>query len=169
MKGEVVTVALKANLNEIFNQFGVYFEDVLVMNVRLPGELRHALQTSTTYDVHLQYQQKVYENSTLKLNAEENKALATLKRENMQEIVKLQHDSEVAGIEMENTRIVCDTHLQTETIKAQMRLTVNEIKAEGIKTEKELKARAEVSKQIAESRAYEEGKVIYADAKEQVL
>ena len=56
-----------SSLNDKFNEFGIYFEDVVVMNVRLPGELRYSLQTSTTYDVHLQNQIKKHENFKLKL------------------------------------------------------------------------------------------------------
>ena len=41
-----------------FNQYGVYVEQVNVMNVIIPRDLRNALQQATTYDVLLQQQVK---------------------------------------------------------------------------------------------------------------
>ena len=41
-----------------FNQYGVYVEQVNVMNVIIPRDLRNALQLATTYDVLLQQQVK---------------------------------------------------------------------------------------------------------------
>lgn len=61
-----LTTTLMDDLNRRFNQFGVYVELVNVMNVIIPKDLRHALQTATTYDVLLQqqvkYQGKFYTN-----------------------------------------------------------------------------------------------------------
>ena len=40
-----------AELNARFNSFGVYVEQVNVMNVIIPKDLRIALQQATAYDV----------------------------------------------------------------------------------------------------------------------
>jgi regulator of protease activity HflC (stomatin/prohibitin superfamily) len=53
-----LTTTLMDDLNRRFNQYGVYVELVNVMNVIIPKDLRHALQTATTYDVLLQQQVK---------------------------------------------------------------------------------------------------------------
>jgi len=44
---------MKEELNQRFNQYGVYIELVNVMNVIIPRDLRIALQQATTYDVLL--------------------------------------------------------------------------------------------------------------------
>ena len=54
---------MMAELNMKFNQYGVYMEQVNVMNVIVPKDLRNALQLATTYDVHLQNQVK-YQGTT---------------------------------------------------------------------------------------------------------
>lgn len=49
-----LTSTLQNDLNIRFNEYGVYFEQVNVMNVIIPRDLRNALQQATTYDVLLQ-------------------------------------------------------------------------------------------------------------------
>jgi hypothetical protein len=49
---------MMGELNLRFNNYGVYIEQVNVMNVIIPKDLRVALQQATTYDVHLQNQIK---------------------------------------------------------------------------------------------------------------
>ena len=53
-----LTSTLQNDLNMRFNQYGVYIEQVNVMNVIIPKDLRSALQLATTYDVLLQQQVK---------------------------------------------------------------------------------------------------------------
>lgn len=48
-----LTSQMMAELNDRFNQYGVYIEKVNVMNVIIPKDLRHALQQATTFDVLL--------------------------------------------------------------------------------------------------------------------
>ena len=55
---------MMAELNMKFNQYGVYMEQVNVMNVIVPKDLRNALQLATTYDVHLQNQVKYQGNTS---------------------------------------------------------------------------------------------------------
>jgi hypothetical protein len=57
-------------------------EQVNIMNVILPIDLRHALMQTTTFDVFLQKQVKEQENRLLILNNNENKQLLKLKRDN---------------------------------------------------------------------------------------
>jgi hypothetical protein len=49
-----LTSQMMAELNGRFNQFGVFIEQVTVMNIIIPKDLRVALQSATAYDVHLQ-------------------------------------------------------------------------------------------------------------------
>lgn len=53
-----LTQTLMDDLNMRFNSYGVYIEQVNVMNVIIPRDLRYALQTATTFDVLLQQQVK---------------------------------------------------------------------------------------------------------------
>lgn len=55
-------------LQEKFNAYGVVIEQVNVMNVILPIDLRHALMQTTTFDVFLQKQVKQQENRLLIIN-----------------------------------------------------------------------------------------------------
>ncbi len=48
-----LTSTLKSDLDLRFNKYGVYFEQVNVINVIIPKDLRYALQQATTYDVLL--------------------------------------------------------------------------------------------------------------------
>lgn len=77
-----LTSTLMDDLNRRFNQYGVYVELVNVMNVIIPMDLRHALQTATTYDVLLQQQVKYQENVIIRMLNENDKAMLTLKKEN---------------------------------------------------------------------------------------
>lgn len=53
-----LTSTLKSDLDIRFNKYGVYFEQVNVINVIIPKDLRYALQQATTFDVLLQQQVK---------------------------------------------------------------------------------------------------------------
>lgn len=61
-----LTTQMMAELNSRFQQYGVYIEQVTVMKVIIPRDLRIALQTATTYDVHLQNQIKYQGNNSSK-------------------------------------------------------------------------------------------------------
>ena len=62
-------------LHEKFRPFGVIIEQVNIMNVFLPKDLREILMHTTNYDVYLQKQVKEQEYKMLKLNNGENKKL----------------------------------------------------------------------------------------------
>lgn len=53
-----LTLQMMEELNNRFNKLGVYIEQVTVINVVVPKDLRVALETATTYDVLLQNQMK---------------------------------------------------------------------------------------------------------------
>lgn len=70
-----LTTQMMEQLNEKFNPYGVYIEQVNIMNVILPRDLRIALMHTTNFDVFLQKQVKAQENVLLMINNEENKKL----------------------------------------------------------------------------------------------
>jgi AAA15 family ATPase/GTPase len=78
----------------------VVIEQVNIMNVILPRDLRIALMHTTNYDVFLQQQVKQQENTMLCINNEENKLLLRLKRDNLQVLMTCQHDKDVEEINL---------------------------------------------------------------------
>jgi len=78
-----LTSAMKQELQKKFAPYGVVIEQVNIMNVILPRDLRIALMHTTNYDVFLQKQVKQQENRMLIINNSENKTLLRLKRDNL--------------------------------------------------------------------------------------
>jgi len=78
-----LTTQMMEQLQTKFNPYGVYIEQVNIMNVILPRDLRIALMNTTNYDVFLQKQVKAQENQILMINNSENKKLLQLKRDNL--------------------------------------------------------------------------------------
>ena len=97
------------DLNGKFNDFGVFFEQVVVMSIIIPGQLRYCQQSTTAYDVHLQNQIKKHENFMIKLENTENKTLATLRKENQRILVDLRHQKEVSIVDTEEKQIRAET------------------------------------------------------------
>jgi len=69
-------------LIEKFYVYGVVIEQVNIMKVFLPADLRYALSATTTYDVWLQKQVKEKFYKLLKISHNEGKQLLTLQRNN---------------------------------------------------------------------------------------
>jgi len=100
-----LTSSLQAELAEKFSIYGVVIEQVNIMNVILPRDLRVCLMETTNYDVYLQKQVKWQENKLLIVTNNENKSILKLKRDNMQILFKLQHDYDVEEINALETAI----------------------------------------------------------------
>ena len=100
-----LTSSLLLDLAEKFSIYGVVIEQVNIMNVILPRDLRVCLMETTNYDVFLQKQVKWQENKLLIVTNNENKAILKLKRDNMQMLFKLQHDFDVEEINVLETTI----------------------------------------------------------------
>jgi regulator of protease activity HflC (stomatin/prohibitin superfamily) len=83
-----LTTALMQELADKFQVYGVVIEQVNIMNVIIPKELRVCLMETTAYDVLLQKQIKSQENKVLRINNEENKKVLKLKRDNVQALFK---------------------------------------------------------------------------------
>ena len=86
------------SLQRKFEPYGVVIEQVNIMNVILPPDLRFALMQTTTFDVLLQKQVKTQENFTLRINNNEGKKILKLKRDNMQVMMTYQHNLDVEEI-----------------------------------------------------------------------
>ena len=97
-----MTVELLDVLIGRFKEYGVVIEQVNIMNVIIPKDLRVALMATTNYDVYLQKQVKEQEFKMIRINNVENKSLLKLKRDNMQELFRLQHEIDVEEINLMN-------------------------------------------------------------------
>jgi hypothetical protein len=93
-----MTQAICDSMAEKFLPYGVVIEQVNIMFVVLPRQLRLFLWETTNYDVFLQKQQKAQENILLRLGNEENKKMLQLKRDNQQLIFALNNKKDIAEI-----------------------------------------------------------------------
>ena len=78
-----LTSAMREELKKKFSAYGVIIEQVNIMNVILPRDLRTHLMHTTQYDVLLQEKVKMQENNMLIINNNENKLMLRLKRDNL--------------------------------------------------------------------------------------
>ena len=122
-----MTTELLACLKERFIEYGVVIEQVNIMNVIIPRDLRVALMATTNYDVYLQKQVKEQEYKMIKIVNTENKAILKLKRDNMQELFKLQHDIDVEEISFLNEQIIQETNQTKKKIDAMRNQSVKVI------------------------------------------
>lgn len=109
MKTELTNVLLNS-MKAKFIVYGVVIENIAVMNVIIPKELRESLSAATNFDVYLQKQVKLQENKMLKMVNTENKAILKLKRDNMQILFKFQHDIDVEEINCLDAEITLETN-----------------------------------------------------------
>lgn len=105
-----LTENLLEDLKEKFAVYGVIIEQVNIMNVILPREMRVSLMATTNYDVYLQKQVKEQTYKMLKITNTEKKTLLKLERDNMQIIFKLTHDYDVEEINLLNEEIIQETN-----------------------------------------------------------
>lgn len=117
IKTELTTELLTCLVTR-FKEYGVVIEQVNIMNVIIPRDLRLALMATTNYDVYLQKQVKEQEYKMIKIVNSENKAILKLKRDNMQELFKLQHDIDVEEINLLNEDIKQETSQMKKKIDA---------------------------------------------------
>lgn len=128
-----LTTELLTTLKDRFKEYGVVIEQVNIMNVIIPRDLRVALMATTNYDVYLQKQVKEQEYKMLRIVNNENKEILKLKRDNMQELFKLQHEIEVEEITFLNEQIIMETNQIKKKIMAMNHQSVKVIEAENQK------------------------------------
>jgi hypothetical protein len=97
-------------MNEKFNEFGVFIENMVIMSVQIPSELRQVLHETTSFDVKLQNSLKKHQWTKLSEQNQENQKITKIKRENHATIVEKQHDREVAEINLELTKLQAESN-----------------------------------------------------------
>jgi regulator of protease activity HflC (stomatin/prohibitin superfamily) len=116
IKTELTSSMLK-ELQDKFNPYGIVIEQVNVMNVILPIDLRFSLMQTTTFDVFLQKQVRQQQNRMLIINNNENKQLLRLKRDNIQTLMTFQHNQDVEEINLLQSEITMKTKQTIAEIK----------------------------------------------------
>lgn len=164
-----LTTSMMADLQAKFNPYGVVIEQVNIMNVILPIDLRFALMQTTTFDVFLQKQVKQQENRMLIINNNENKQLLRLKRDNIQTLMTFQHNQDVEEINLLQAQIEKETDQKVAEINALKRQSTQIIEAQNIKDLAELRANAFKTKVLKEAEAYRIKCKIEAENKAQII
>ncbi|CDW91625.1 UNKNOWN [Stylonychia lemnae] len=160
-----LTSQMMAELNNRFNQYGVYVEQVNVMNVIIPKDLRIALQQATAYDVFLQNQVRFQENVKLRLMNEENKKIQTLKRENQKKMLELNNHFIMEEISLQKFKVNTETDQQIRIIQATQNQEIKMIQAQVMKNLAEQRAKKQAEQILAEAKAYKAGKMIEVEAR----
>lgn len=160
---------MKQELQKKFAPYGVVIEQVNIMNVILPRDLRIALMHTTNYDVFLQKQVKQQENRMLIINNTENKTLLRLKRDNLQVLMTYQHNQDVEEINLLQTEIEMETTQKLKEIAANQRQACRVIAAENIKHLAEIRSQAFEAKVLKEAEAYKTKMHTEADIKAQII
>lgn len=104
IKGEIAS-SLLADLNKKFVQFGVFFENVQILQIKIPDLLQKTLSDTTAYDIQLQNQIKKHQNTMLVLENDENKKLTELQRKNDRALISREEKKVNALSEYEVKRI----------------------------------------------------------------
>ena len=139
-----------------FIGYGVVLELINIMAVVLPFELRKPLTFATNYDVHLQKQVKHHKYTILKNDYDEQYAILTLKRNNMQEMQRMSHELDVQEIDYINAEIKCETEEILREIKSLGKQSTAIIKAENTKTLAQVRAETDATEVLSKARAYAE-------------
>ena len=150
-----LTSSLLHELADKFSIYGVVIEQVNIMNVILPRDLRVCLMETTNYDVFLQKQVKWQENKLLIVTNNENKAILKLKRDNMQMLFKLQHDYDVEEINVLEANIKMETDQQIKKISAMKKQSTMVIEAENQKFLAECRSKKKATILLKEAEAYD--------------
>lgn len=106
-----MTAALQHDLSEKFKLYGVVIEQVNIMKVFLPADMRYVLSCQTTYDANLQKDVKLKGYRMLQIKNKENKTMLTLQRDNKAVLSKLEHEISIAQIEKLQSEIENETAL----------------------------------------------------------
>lgn len=119
-----MTAALQHDLSEKFRPYGVVIEQVNIMKVFLPADMRYVLSCQTTYDANLQKDVKLKGYRMLQIKNKENKTMLTLQRDNKAVISKLEHEVSIAQIERLQSDVENETTLQKFIVAAEQRKQV---------------------------------------------
>ena len=123
IKGEIAS-SLLSDLNKKFVEFGVFFENVQILQIKIPDQLQQALSDTTAYDIKLQNQIKKHQNRMLILENSENQKLIELQRMNSRKIVTLNSKKEQCLISREEMKVNAQSDYEVKITEAEQRASV---------------------------------------------
>ena len=123
IKGEIAS-SLLSDLNKKFVEFGVFFENVQILQIKIPDQLQQALSDTTAYDIKLQNQIKKHLNRMLILENNENQKLIELQRMNSRKIEELNAKKERCLISREEMKINAQSDYDVKITAAEQRASV---------------------------------------------
>lgn len=132
IKGEIAS-SLLSDLNKKFVEFGVFFENVQILQIKIPDQLQHALSDTTAYDIKLQNQIKRHQNNMLVLENGENQKLTELQRKNARKIEELKAKKDRALITREEQKVNAQSDYDVKITAAEQRASVLMTKVRGEK------------------------------------
>lgn len=132
IKGEIASTLLQ-DLNRKFVQFGVFFENVHILQIKIPAQLQKALSDTTAYDIKLQNQIKRHQNDMLVMENNENQKLTELQRVNGIKIEELKARNERALITREEKKVNAQSEYDVKMTNAEQRCAVLMTKVKGEK------------------------------------
>lgn len=147
IKGEIAS-SLLSDLNRKFVEFGVYFENVHILQIRIPGELQKAFSDTTSYDIKLQNQIKKHQNRMLVLENNENRKLTELQRENGIKIEELKAKNERELISREERKVNAESEYDVKITQARQKASVLMTRVTGDKAIAENQCKTEVLEMV---------------------
>jgi len=168
IKGEIASTLL-SDLNRKFVQFGVFFENVHILQIRIPDQLQKALADTTAYDIKLQNQIKRHQNNILVLENNENQKLTELQRTNGIRIDESKAKNERSLISREERKINAESEYEVKMTTAEQRASVLMTRALGEKDIVENETKKEVLELVNRAQTESAGKKIKADHEAAVM
>lgn len=168
IKGEIASSLLQ-DLNRQFTPFGVYFENVHILQIKIPDELQKALAETTAYDIKLQNQIKNIKYKMLVMENEENQKLTELQRRNGIKIEELKARNERAIITREEQKVNAQSEYEVKITNAEQRMSVLMTKVKGEKDIIENETKKDVIEMVNTAQTECASKKIKADHEAAVL
>ena len=150
IKGEIASTLL-TDLNKKFSEFGVYFENVQILQIKIPDQLQQALSDTTAYDIKLQNQIKKHNNNMLVLENSENQKLTELQRKNMRKIEELKAKKNIAIMSRDEKKVNAMSDYEVRLTTAEQRASVLMTKMKGEKEIVENETKKSVLEMINEA------------------
>jgi regulator of protease activity HflC (stomatin/prohibitin superfamily) len=168
IKGEIASTLL-SDLNRKFVAFGVFFENVHIIEIRIPTTLKRDLKKTTGYDVKLQKQIKQHQNEMLTCENEENRKLTELQRTNAINIQEMRAKNERALIAREEKKVNAMSEYEVKSTMAEQRASVLMTKVKGQKATVESETKKEVLELVNSAKTESASKKIKADHEAAIL
>jgi len=168
IKGEIASTLL-TDLNKKFVDFGVFFENVQILQIKIPDQLQQALSDTTAYDIKLQNQIKKHQNRMLVLENDENQKLIELQRKNARKIEEYKAKKNIALIMREEQKINALSEYDVKLTAAEQRVSVLMTKVKGEKDIVENETKKSVLEMVNKVETEAAAKKINADHEAAIL